>query len=190
VKDEQYHRHIIQHNLFQPVFDTFRENPVGDNLVSSTIVEICDFIHNEKIKSVLEHIVTKHLMFSDPKGTIPSLEDVSGPYVSTLSLLRSAYESSLMTENDNNQIENYIRNETNNGNREGVGSQYFTSIQNQGSDGDGMERNAGTGTVVVANPTRHLTGKALEDQRKFREIDDEESYFDSDEDGPGGSWNQ
>ena len=40
VKDEFYHRHIIQHNLFAPVFEAFRANPVGDNLVSSAIVEV------------------------------------------------------------------------------------------------------------------------------------------------------
>jgi len=31
---------------------------------------------------------------------------------------------------------------------------------------------------------RQLTGRALEDQRKFREVDEEQSYFDSDDDGP------
>jgi protein phosphatase-4 regulatory subunit 3 len=40
VKDEFYHRHIIQYNLFAPVFEAFRANPVGDNLVSSAIVEV------------------------------------------------------------------------------------------------------------------------------------------------------
>lgn len=38
LKDEFYNRHIVQHNLFAPVFDTFRANPVGDNLVSSSII--------------------------------------------------------------------------------------------------------------------------------------------------------
>ena len=60
VKDEFYHRHIIQHNLFAPVFAAFRTNPVGDNLVSSAIVEMCDFIHRENITSLISHIVTKH----------------------------------------------------------------------------------------------------------------------------------
>ena len=38
VKDEHYHRHIVQNNLFLPVFEAFRANPVGDNLVSSAII--------------------------------------------------------------------------------------------------------------------------------------------------------
>jgi protein phosphatase-4 regulatory subunit 3 len=92
VNDEFYHRHIIQHDLFAPVFDTFRANPVGDNLVSSAIVEMCDFIHTENIKSLIEYIVTKHLTATSAEPPFPSLEDVSSPYVSTLTVLRKAYE--------------------------------------------------------------------------------------------------
>lgn len=44
VKDEFYHRHIIQYNLFAPVFDIFRANHRGDNLVSSAILEVSDKI--------------------------------------------------------------------------------------------------------------------------------------------------
>jgi hypothetical protein len=95
VNDEFYHRHIIQHSLFEPVFETFRANPVGDNLVSSAIVEICDFIHSENVKSLIEHIATKHLSISSADGPMPSLEDVSSPYVSTLTELRRAYEKNL-----------------------------------------------------------------------------------------------
>jgi len=38
LKDEFYNRHIVQHSLFTPVFEAFRANPVGDNLISSAIV--------------------------------------------------------------------------------------------------------------------------------------------------------
>jgi len=44
VKDEFYHRHIVQYNLFAPVFDLFREKAnrgVGNNLISSAILEVC-----------------------------------------------------------------------------------------------------------------------------------------------------
>ena len=95
VNDEFYHRHIIQHNLFSPVFEAFRANPVGDNLVSSAIVEMCDFIHTENSKSLIEYIVTKHLSATTTEGPVPSLEDVSSPYVSTLTVLRKAYEKNL-----------------------------------------------------------------------------------------------
>jgi len=93
VNDEFYHRHIIQHNLFGPVFEAFRANPVGDNLVSSATVEMCDFIHSENINSLIEHIVTEHL--SVEGTTNPSLEDLSSTYVNTLTVLRTAYEKKI-----------------------------------------------------------------------------------------------
>lgn len=92
VNDEIYHRHIIQHNLFAPVFEAFRANPVGDNLVSSAIVEMCDYIHTENIRPLIKYIVTKHLTVKSSEGALPTLEDVSSPYVNTLTILRAAYE--------------------------------------------------------------------------------------------------
>lgn len=100
VKDEFYHRHIIQHNLFAPVFEAFRANPVGDNLISSAIVEMCDFIQIQKIKSLIEYVVTKHLGSPTIDGQM-SLEDVSTPYVSTMSTLRKFYEENLNSTNGN-----------------------------------------------------------------------------------------
>jgi hypothetical protein len=97
VNDEFYHRHIIQHNIFGPVFEAFRANPVGDNLVSSATVEMCDFIHAENINSLIEHIVTKHLSAEEAEN--PSLEDLSSTYVSTLTVLRKAYEKNLKEAN-------------------------------------------------------------------------------------------
>ena len=38
LKDEFYNKHIVQNNLFAQVFDAFRANPVGDNLMSSAII--------------------------------------------------------------------------------------------------------------------------------------------------------
>lgn len=154
VNDESYHRHIIQHNLFASVFEAFRANPVGDNLVSSAIVEMCDYIHSENIKSLLDYIVRKHLSVKDPGNEEPSLEDVSSPYVSTLTNLRKAYEA--------NVEETQRMNDAEMGQSSPGGSRYFP------------------GGLHYA--PRMLSGKALEDQRKFREVDEEESYFDMDED--------
>ena len=83
---------IIQDDLFGPVFEAFRANPVGDNLVSSSIVEMCDFINSKNINSLIEYIVTKHLSVTGTEAPAPSLEDVSSPYVNTLTDLRRAYE--------------------------------------------------------------------------------------------------
>lgn len=61
---------------------------------------MCDFIRTDNIKSVIEHVVTKHLQQStssaNPSDAFikrnPSLEDVATPYVDTLTLLRQKHE--------------------------------------------------------------------------------------------------
>ena len=102
VKDEFYHRHIVQYNLFAPVFEIFRITPVGSNLISSAVLEMCDFIRVENIKSLLEYIVTKHLS----KPTSPeeeSLEDIANPYVDTFAQLRRAHEENMGVHHDLNE---------------------------------------------------------------------------------------
>ena len=166
VNDEFYHRHIIQNDLFDPVFVAFRANPVGDNLVSSAIVEMCDYITTEGIKSLLEYIVTKHLsVVPSTQEAIPSLEDVSSPYVSTLTVLRKAYESHLHQQQEQHQqqqLQEENPSERSPAEQEGcvevnpLGSRFFKSGSNA-----------------------NLTGEALEDQRKFQQVDAEASYFES-----------
>jgi protein phosphatase-4 regulatory subunit 3 len=161
VNDEFYFRHIIQHDLFDPVFEAFRSNPVGDNLVSSAIIEMCDFIHTENIKSLIEYIVTQHLSPADSESEKPTLEDVSSPYVSTFTVLRKAYESNMQLKIDSSGVTDA---------RDGSS----TDPRDFGS--------ASQGAQEVGSNSRHLTGTALEDQRKFQLMDEEESYFESDDD--------
>lgn len=148
VDEDLYHRHIIQDDLFGPVFEAFRANPVGDNLVSSSIVEMCHFINTKNMNSLIEYIVTKHLATTGAEAPVPSLEDVSSPYVSTLTCLRHAYET-LVQERNN---------------------------QNKNQAGDDRVNNATGRPHVVINE------RVIEDQRKFREADQEESYFNRDDD--------
>ncbi|KAL3941206.1 MAG: hypothetical protein SGARI_000678, partial [Bacillariaceae sp.] len=142
VNDDSYHRHIIQHDLFGPVFEAFRANPVGDNLVSSSIVEMCDYINTENILTLIEYIATKHLSSTGTETPLPSLEDVSSPYVSTLTCLRQAYEKNLSSGGSDS-------------------AQNSEALANGGGNGQ--------------NSTVVMNEKALEDQRKFREADKEES---------------
>jgi hypothetical protein len=146
VKDEFYHRHIIQHNLFAPVFETFRTNPVGDNLVSSAIVEMCDFIQNQNIKSLIEYIVTKHLAFASGPNE-KSLEDVATPYVSTLTTLRKVYEENLNSAN-NAHGNNPVRLE----------------MQNSNGSDNGLNDHARYFNSALARNTASMSEKALEDQ--------------------------
>jgi protein phosphatase-4 regulatory subunit 3 len=63
---------------------------------------MCDFIHNQNIKSLIEYIVTKHLFAASPNSVTdrPSLEDVATPYVQTLTILRRTYEDDLRQANE------------------------------------------------------------------------------------------
>lgn len=218
MKDESYHRHIIQHNLFEPVIETFRTNPVRDNLISSAVLDILEFINSEKINSLLDHIVTKHMMSSSSSSStsehaIPSLEDVSSPYFSTFATLRKSYEANIAsqqggiggsssnnsiivpqkkhnTNNHSTKISNARRIHIVGGGNMFIEKYHVTDVQHNHSDEYIGNNNTDdqTPSLVVAQAevqlqpaaARQLTGKALEDQRKFQEIDEEESYFDSD----------
>jgi len=165
LKDEKYHRHIIQQNLFAPVFDAYRVNPVGDNLISSAIIEICDYIKNENIKSLLEYIVTKYIRQqqrdqTESKGTqnqSPTLEEVSTPYVNTLTHLREKYEENMASP------------------KSGTGGDLDFTAKNSKYSQDTFD-SQGSGQTI------RMSEKAIEDQRKFREGDEEDSYFNDDDD--------
>jgi protein phosphatase-4 regulatory subunit 3 len=63
---------------------------------------MCDFIHNQNIKSLIEYIVTKHLFAASLNSVTdqPSLEDVATPYVQTLTILCRMYEDDLRQANE------------------------------------------------------------------------------------------
>ena len=63
---------------------------------------MCDYINSENILALIEYIATKHLSSADAENPLPSLEDVSSPYVSTLTCLRQAYEKNLSNSRDPN----------------------------------------------------------------------------------------
>jgi protein phosphatase-4 regulatory subunit 3 len=192
VNDERYHRHIIQRDLFAPVFEALRSNPVGDNLVSSAIVEMCDYIHSEKIRSLIEYIVTKYLSANPQENApAPRLEDVSSPYVSTLTVLRKTYESGSASRGEDYDDDLDGTATTPNSSRYfeagtgAVAAALATGAHRSHLLQSSSQPNAtGVGGGGIGGvPPRRLTGRALEDQRKFREADHDESYFElSDED--------
>jgi hypothetical protein len=60
VKEEFYHRQIVQLDIMKPIFDLFKGVSKKDNLVTSAIIEIVDFIRAERIQSLISYIVFKH----------------------------------------------------------------------------------------------------------------------------------
>jgi protein phosphatase-4 regulatory subunit 3 len=62
VKDEFYNRYIVKNNLLAPVFALLSQNMGRDNLITSAVVEMVEFVRAENIKSLTEYIVER---FSD-----------------------------------------------------------------------------------------------------------------------------
>lgn len=248
-KDEFYSRHIVQHDLFAPVFELLlSQNPVGDNLVSSSIIEICDYIKNDNLKTLLEYIVTRFIYNTQWRNTtsrkrlvagalsgfqsgsvlskttkeastnsayhLPdvSLESLSEQHVHTFKQMRQKYEENLSKPifpvsstaghilrrnkdsqgscSDENEETTIVTGEGKHALCNGSMSSTMTSHYHQGFIAEGGEGTAAKYTNIDAGndpstlPGRGLSSslKALEDQRKFREVDDEESYFNDDDD--------
>eukprot|EP00590_Aulacoseira_subarctica_P003521 CAMPEP_0172433576 /NCGR_PEP_ID=MMETSP1064-20121228/68824_1 /TAXON_ID=202472 /ORGANISM="Aulacoseira subarctica , Strain CCAP 1002/5" /LENGTH=407 /DNA_ID=CAMNT_0013181583 /DNA_START=196 /DNA_END=1416 /DNA_ORIENTATION=+ len=241
MKDEFYLRHIVQHDLFAPVFDLFlSRHPVGDNLVSSSIIEMCEFIKAENMKTLLEYIVTRfiystrwkseavssssqqqetlHLptgssavnaQLSESKGrSRVSLEDLSDQHVHTFKLMRQKHEENLthtsvatfgvsgkiLRLSDRDSQSSCSDDNDDAGIISGGGKQAFLNgtarslssshqLNHQdGSEGIGIENSDNSLSTGLSGRGILSNQKALEDQRKFREIDDEESYFNDDDD--------
>mmetsp|Transcript_5680 Transcript_5680/g.11936 ORF Transcript_5680/g.11936 Transcript_5680/m.11936 type:complete len:709 (+) Transcript_5680:727-2853(+) len=151
IKDELYNRYIEKHDIFAPVFEAFRKNAVKDNLVSSAIIEMCEYIRAENIKTLLSYIVNKYMTAES------SLLLEAIPYVDTFTLLRQQYED--------NQAKSEVGSDDGMSSSNGTGSGYFPD-----EDAAAVRRLSVMGVKVI------------EDQRKFREAGEEDSYFNDDED--------
>lgn len=175
-------------------------------------IKMCDFICVENIKSLIDHIVTKHLSKSttatttsiansDDSNGDPTLEDIANPHVETFKQLRKAYE-------DNNKLDQ---------GGGGGGGLFLHGVGNVNSNGGGDINMNGNhdGLLINGRGRSILNKKALEDQvrvallyiifvktssylssqffdflfstmnsmqRKFRQADEDDSYFNDDDD--------
>ena len=82
-KDDFLNRHLVKKGHLSPVFALFAANGGRDNLLSSAVIDLVEFVRTENVKSLVEHIVGS---FS------PSFESVE--YVTTF--------KSLVLRNDQN----------------------------------------------------------------------------------------
>ena len=60
VKDEFYYKHIVKYDILKPMFDLFTNICMKDNLITSAIVEVMDFIRTERIVTLIYYIVEKY----------------------------------------------------------------------------------------------------------------------------------
>jgi len=225
-KDEFYSRHIVKHDHFMPVFELLlTRNPIRDNLVSSSIVEIFDYIKNENLKTLLEYIVTRFVCNAEwksnlsPNSPIPmspetrkdssigsehlpnvSLEKLSEQHLHIFKVMRQKYEEnqtkttvpvsttlchtlrlndkdSRASSLDKNYDTSCIAGEDNQ-----AGNHFCEGSTCEGSAVQYLIMKSGNDSSILLGKSVLSSTKALEDQRKFREIDDEESYFNDDGD--------
>jgi len=59
-KDEFYNKHITKFELFSYMFDYYRTVADKDNILTSVVIEICAFVFNEKVNTLLLHLIDKH----------------------------------------------------------------------------------------------------------------------------------
>lgn len=82
--DAYLNRHIVNHNLFEPVIQAFTANGNRYNLLNSAVLELIDYIRKENIKCLVEYLLNK---FSD------QLEKLD--CVGTFQALKLKYEQTL-----------------------------------------------------------------------------------------------
>lgn len=82
--DAYLNRHIVNHNLFEPVIQAFTANGNRYNLLNSAVLELIEYIRKENIKFMVEYLINK---FSD------QLEKLD--CVGTFQALKLKYEQTL-----------------------------------------------------------------------------------------------
>ena len=59
-KDDFYLRHITKNSAILPVLEAYERNAGRRNLLDSAVLEMIDFIAQQKPSGILEHLVEKH----------------------------------------------------------------------------------------------------------------------------------
>lgn len=96
LKEDFYIRYIIRGNLFQPIFDAFKQNGKRYNLLNSALLELFEFIKaQEDMKELVKHVVENYGKF---------FETVD--YVQTFKALKLRYEQQQDRVKDRGSIDN------------------------------------------------------------------------------------
>ena len=127
---------------------------------------MCDFICQENIKSLIDYIVTKHLMKKTALSTVD--ESAKMPSLDNIFINVETFQQLLKAHEENRRVEQGI-----------LGShQDSEATTNMNGSHDG----GGGGLLLMNGGPRLLSKRALEDQRKYRQADEEDSYFNEDDD--------
>lgn len=97
LKDEFYHRHVINQNLLSYVIEALQRNGGRYNLLDSAIIELFEFIRTEEIKSLCHYIMTRF------GSTLDRID-----YVRTFKALRLQHEQQQERVRERDSLEKYV----------------------------------------------------------------------------------
>ena len=60
MKDEFYNRHLIVKHVFTALLDVFKKEKNKQNLIHSACLDTFEFIRNENIKTLINHVIENH----------------------------------------------------------------------------------------------------------------------------------
>src|SRR5690606_2950553 len=90
MKFDFYNQYLVMNNVFDNIFNVFRANSTKDNLINSAIIELLEFIKNEKIPALIDHITREHQSH---------LREIAPVYVFDLSSSKSGDDGSSADDN-------------------------------------------------------------------------------------------
>ena len=88
VKDQFLNGHLTKKGHLAPVFALFKANGARDNLISSAVIDLVEFVRTENVKSLVEHMMSFR----------PSFEGID--YVTTFEQLSLMYDQNTVSSRD------------------------------------------------------------------------------------------
>ncbi len=81
VKDQVYNRYIIKNSLLAPIFAILKsKNSLRDNLFTSAVAELVEFVRSENVKSLIEYIVETFAPIFSRIKWIPAFQGIVTKY--------------------------------------------------------------------------------------------------------------
>ena len=79
-KDEQYLRYIVAHNQLEPLMELLRANSSRDNLITSCILELVEFVRTESLKTLVIYLVERLSPYFDDFQLVDSFDKLKLKY--------------------------------------------------------------------------------------------------------------
>jgi hypothetical protein len=194
LKDDSLNRYIVKHNLFKPIFEFFSTLYAKDNILTSVLIDLLEFIRNERIQILIFYIVEKLksyysscLSSSSSTTTTPSTELSTEPcqiyYTEFFEKFELTYSQLKEFEMDRERIE-----------------RFDSSSQGAAGGGNSRKKRDHSGVCLLSPPLpspplrSHVLFSCCAlsliscpllllclSQRSFGDVDLEDAYFEDDE---------